>query len=355
MQTFFDESNRLEKLSKLGDKLLILTSAVDFEIFRPKLETIWISEDKRLGGRQRWDRVMMFKILILQMLHGISDDATEYSINNQLDFQRFLGLQLSDNVPDAKTIWKYKEELSKSGKDKELFDFYNEVLDELGIITRVGSIVDATIIQRPQQSYNREQKAYKKRGEPMPEETNPHAKRQIDTDAAYTVKRHQIYFGYKDHVKIDAESKIITDYKVTPASTGDCTQIAQLVDEKDQIIYGDSAYGDEKIANDIQAAIKAKSNDSEKEVVLMICEKGHRNHPLTEEQRASNTVKAKTRCRVEHVFGYMTTSMGGKFLRQVGIVRNSCAITLKNLAYNLSRAAYLIKQRERSALLLKIS
>jgi IS5 family transposase len=320
MQTFFDESERLDRLSKLGDKLEILKARVDFEIFRAMLETIWVSEDNRLGGRQRWDRIMIFKILVLQKLYEIADDATEYQINDRLSFQRFLGLQLGDKIPDAKTIWKYKEELVKSGKEKELFMVYHNILDDMGIITRAGSIVDATIIQRPQQRYNKEQKAYEKKKEPMPEETNPHAKRQIDRDARYTVKKHRIYFGYKDHVKIDAESKIITDYEVTPASTGDCTQIAQLVDEKDQIIYGDSAYGDTKITEEIQA-----------------------------------TIKAKIRCRVEHVFGYMTTSMGGKFLRQVGIARNSCAITLKNLVYNMSRAAYLIQQREQSALLLKIS
>jgi IS5 family transposase len=313
-----------------------------------------------LGGRQRWDRVLMFKILILQKLYEISDEATEYQINDRLSFQRFLGLELGDKVPDAKTIWKYKEDLAESGKSKELFGLYNAVLEGAKIVTRKGSIVDATIMQRPQQRYNKEKKEREKRGEQEPEETNPHKARQTDKDATYTKKHKKMYFGYKNNLKADAESKLILDYEVTTASVSDCKQIAELVDEKDEVLYGDSAFRGSKIAKEIIAGVRKKRKNSggdkkgkKKRLKLMICEKAERGHPLTEEQRANNKAKAKIRCRVEHIFGYMVKSMGGKFLRQVGLARNKCAIALKNLAYNLCRSAYLLKQRVSPTLLPK--
>jgi len=353
MRTFFDEANRLERLSVLGDKLEVIKAGVDFEFFRPLLGIIWKSEDNRPGGRQRWDRVLIFKILVLQKLYNIADDATEYQINDRLSFQRFLGLELGDNVPDAKTIWKYKEDLAKSGKSKELFKLYNGVLEEVGIITREGSIIDATIIQRPQQRYNKKKKQYEKNGETMPEETNPHKKSQIDTDATYTSKNGKCYFGYKNHIKADVKSKIILDYEITTASTSDGTQAPVLVDEKDEVLFGDSAYGNPARESAIQASIKEKSDDPDKEITLMICEKAQRGKPLTDEQRANNTVKAKIRCRIEHIFGHKVKSMGGKNVRQAGFTRNACALGLKNLAYNFSRAAFLLKQRVESILLPK--
>lgn len=351
MKTFFDEADRLKRLSELGDKLEIIKAQVDFEQFRPLLTEIWSSVDNRAGGRQRWDRVLMFKILLLKKLYNIADDSVEYQINDRLSFQRFLCLELGDKVPDAKTIWRYQEDLTKSKRGKELFQLYVNALAAAKIVVREGSIVDATIIQRPQQRFNKEKKRYEKKGETMPEETNPHKKSQQDKDATYTSKHGKMYHGYKNHIKTDVKSKIILDYKITTASEADCTQAAELADEKDNVIYGDSAYGSQKTLDEIRAGIKEKSKDPDKTIELQMCERAVRGKPLTEEQRASNTIKAKIRCRIEHTFGHMVTGMGGKTVRQVGLERNECAIGLKNLAYNLSRAAYLLKQRVKSALL----
>lgn len=131
MKSIFGEIDNLKAISKLGDNLEILKKQIDFEQFRPLLNEIFVSVDHRAGGRQRWDRVLMFKILLLQKMYGnLSDDATEYMIIDRLSFQRFLGLELGDKVPDAKTIWKYKEELTKSGREKELFDLFGKTMAE---------------------------------------------------------------------------------------------------------------------------------------------------------------------------------------------------------------------------------
>ena len=108
---FFDENDRLNELSKLGDPLEKLNRFVNWEDLRKMLTKTFKKDAKGPGGRPPFDYVMMFKILILQKLYNIADDKTEYLIKDRLSFQRFLGLQLCDTVPDAKTIWHFREEL----------------------------------------------------------------------------------------------------------------------------------------------------------------------------------------------------------------------------------------------------
>ena len=107
-KTIFDEENRLEMLSRLGDPLEILNKVIKWEMFRSVLNQACRKEDTGKGGRPPYDVVMMFKILVLQRLYNLSDDQTEYQINDRMSFMRFLGINLCDKVPDAKTIWKFK-------------------------------------------------------------------------------------------------------------------------------------------------------------------------------------------------------------------------------------------------------
>ena len=78
-----------------------------------------------------------------------------------------------------------------------------------------------------------------------------------------------------------------------------------------------------------------------------IHEKGTRGHPLTEEQKASNRVKSKTRARVEPVLGAQH-AMGGHIVRTIGLARAKVKIGMMNLVYNMKRLGQLIK-RDRSA------
>lgn len=338
MKTFFGESDNLKAISKLGDPLTVLNIQIDFEQFRPKLREIYVSVDNRAGGRQRWDLVLMFKIMLLQKMYGnLSDDATEYMIYDRLSFQRFLGLELGDKVPDAKTIWKYKEDLVKSGREKELFDLFNKALEEAHLLTHEGSIVDATIIERPQQRYTREEKRREKAGEEPQQLTKKQAE-QIDTDAKYTVKHGKNWHGYKLHAKVSKDKQIIENYAATSANKTDGQQIAGLIDEKDTEVYADSAYRGEKIANEIMA-----KNST---IKLEICERAERGHPLTDEQRKENTRKAKTRCKVEHVFGQIKSGFKMRLLRRVGLERARVDICLTCIAYNMHRAAYFLRLQE---------
>lgn len=336
---FFAECDRLERLSKMGDPLEKVGAHIDFEAFRALVEDAVRNKDKdpRKGGRPPFDAILMWKITLLQEWYGISNDSVEYLINDRLSFQRFLGLQLNDKVPDANTLWDFKEALANKGTDRELFDEFVRLLDEIGVITRKGSLVDATFVDAPRQRNSREEnKIIKDGGIPEDWEKPENASKfeQKDTDARWTKKNNETHFGYKDHVKVDSESKIITDFEVTDASVHDSKVIADICDEQDEVIYADSAYVGEKL----ELELKEKCGE---DVVLKISEKGYKNRPLTDNQKESNREKSRIRSRVEHVFGYMTMSMGGIFIRSIGMKRAKAGIARRNLAYNMKRFAFL--------------
>jgi IS5 family transposase len=279
----------------------------------------------------------MFKILLLQQWNNIADDNTEYLINDRLSYQRCLGLSLGDKVPDAKTIWLFRDTLSKSGRMKEVFGLFTKVLERLGVITRRGSISDASCADAPRQRNTRDENKEIKEGkvpDTWKEEGNEAKLRQKDVDARWTKKNNQTHYGYKDHIKADRDSKLIVDYAVTHAAVHDSQKAVELIDEKDKCVHMDSAYS----GGNINQAIRQKN----KRVRLSIQQKGSRKHPLSNMAKAMNRRRARIRSRVEHIFGHIRMSMGGLGIRCIGIARAQTAIGLKNLAYNLSRFATLM-------------
>ena len=111
---FFDVEDRLAGLSKKGDELERLQAVVDFEVFRPELERAVPRADRSKGGRPPFDHVLMFKVLILQTQNSLSDERTEFYLRDRLTWMRFLGLGLGDPVPDANTLWTFREALTRA-------------------------------------------------------------------------------------------------------------------------------------------------------------------------------------------------------------------------------------------------
>jgi IS5 family transposase len=315
---FFDEQDRLEALSKQGDPLEQLNAIINWEIFRTQLKKCFKKEPKGPGGRPPFDYVLMLK----------------YQILDRLSFQRFLGQGLNSNVPDEKTIWLFREVLTRRGMIEKLFDSFNAELEKQGLITNHGSIIDASFVEVPRQRNNRDENATIKEGK-TPEEwlDDPAKLRQKDTDARWTKKNDDTFYGYKDHVKVDTDSKLIKTYEVTDASVHDSQVVEQLLDESDAgtELHADSAYR----SSGIEQTLK------ERRVISRVHEKAYRNQPLTETQIRSNRTKSRIRARVEHVFGYITNSMKGFHIRSIGILRARSIIGLINLAYNIIRSVQL--------------
>lgn len=330
----FAEEKRLEKLSKLGDSLERL-SCIDWERFRPVITQSITDDSKKTTGRPPYDHILLFKILILQRIYNISDEQTEYQINDRMSFMRFLDLSLDDTVPDAKTIWLFREKLVKADIIKKIFDMFEASLELQGIVKHEGTIVDATFVDAPRQRNTKKENESIKKGE-IPEEWTKntaqmkHKLPQKDLEARWAKKGNETHYGYKNHAKVDAKTKLITDYSVTSANVHDSKEFLNFIDHTDNEIYADSAYQSAEINKKLPKHVKNQ-----------IHERPYRNKPLTEEQMKNNRKKSSTRVRVEHVFGFLTNSMRGLNLRCIGLKRAEFNIGLTNLTYNLFRSDFL--------------
>ena len=337
---FFDVDERVAKLTVLGDPLVKLKAEIDFEVFRSELNRVHEKGRKSNAGAKPFDVVLMFRVLILQHLYNLSDDGIEYQIRDRLSFLRFLGLQMEDRVPDAKTVWLFRERLKALGLVEVLFARFDEQLAQRGYVAKTGQMIDATFVEVPRQRNGREENAKIKAGETPDGWDDPERaaqRRQKDTDARWTKKNDETHYGYKNHLNADAATKLIQDYVVTPANVHDSQVFEDLLDTgtsdaegHKRPVYADSAYRSEKHENHLAA----QGVDSQ------IHEKGTRTVPLTEEQHASNRKKSKVRARVEHVFGAQA-AMGGHVVRTIGLERAKVKIGLMNLVYNMKRLVQL--------------
>lgn len=334
---FFDLSDRYASLDAKNDPLVEIDAVVAWEEFRPLLEQVWRkpeSERKSRAGRKPLDAVLMFKTLILSALYNLSDDQVEYQIRDRLSFMRFLGLGLGDRVPDAKTVWFYREALAQAGKVQELFELFDRHLARQGYIARGGQILDASIVPVPRNHNTRKENAAIKDGE-VPEgwENKPAKRSQKDVDARWTKKHGKSHYGYKNHVNVDRKHKLIRRYHVTDAAEHDSQAVDELLMRGNTAsgVWADAAYRSEEI----EAKLKARGLTSR------IHRKGNRGKPLTEQAKKSNKTKSSVRVRVEHVFGAQANDMGGTLVRTIGLVRAKAKIGMKNLAYNIRRSGQL--------------
>jgi len=344
---FFDLQHRYDGLDAKSDPLVAILAAVPFELFRVKLKTALIKgglrrsegDRKSAAGRKPWDEVLIFKVMVLQALYNLSDDQMEYQLRDRLSFMRFVGLGMEDTVPDAKTLWLYREALAKAGAVEGLFNLFDGHLKAKGYLAMGGQIIDATIVPAPRQRNSRDDNATVKSGKtPTQWDEKPAKNRQKDKDARWTKKHGRSHFGYKNHISIDRRHKLVRRYAVSSASVHDSQKIDDVLDANNtgSGVWADSAY----CSQEIEAKL------AERNLKSQIHRRGGRNKPLTARQEAANKTRSKVRARVEHVFGNQHNSMGGKLVRTIGIVRATVKIGMQNLAYNMRRLVVL----ERSAL-----
>lgn len=310
------------------DSLIKLNQLIDWEALRKKLRAITF---ENVRGRPALDALMMVKVILLQALYNIADDACEYQINDRLSFKRFLGLSLDEKAPDAKSIWLYRERIKHGGLDDLIFAWFDEQLIKAGYIAQKGQIVDATFVpvHKPTGKQDKQLKA----GIPL----TPAQMAQRDEDATFTKKGDVTYHGYKDHIQVDVKHKLIRKHSQTTASTHDSQEMDNLVDatvNTGRGVWADSAYRSAAIEQTL----------SKHRLRSQIHYKGYRNHPLSATKKRTNRTRSSTRSRVEHVFGYMETVLGGMMIHTIGIARAKVKMTFKNLAYNMRRFSFLQSQ-----------
>ena len=324
----FDWQTRFEQLDKGGDPLVKLNDIVNWEQFRKTLEKVRDKDKTSAAGRRPFDVILMFKIMILQSLYNLSDDQTEFQIRDRLSFMRFLGLGIGDTVPDAKTLWLFREQLTQAKLIQKLFNRFDRFLRQNGFSAQKGQIVDASIVAAPKQRNSRDDNKQIKEGN-VPDDWSENKKRQKDTEARWIKKNGVNQFGYKNHLNIDVKHKLIRDYDVTPASVHDSNVFEQLLDKNNSSkdVWADSAYrSDDKLAT--------LSQDGYREHIQR---KGCRYKPLTEREKCGNHTRSKIRSRIEHVFGVQAMRAGSLLIRTIGLIRAKAKIGLRNLAYNIDR------------------
>jgi IS5 family transposase len=334
---FFDLERRLDALSAKGDPLETIKTTVPWETFRADIEAVTETkpeERKSNAGRKPYDAILKFKIVVLQSLYNLSDEQTEFMIRDRLSFMRFLDLRLEDTVPDATTLWLFREALVEAKLIDTLFDRFGQHLAAKGYIARGGQIVDATIVSAPKQRNTREENNTVKNGDtPEDWEKKPAKNRQKDKDARWTKKHGKSFYGYKNHVDVDKAHKLIRKWDATDASPHDSQKLDDVLDPTNtsKEVWADSAYR----SAEIEQRLKEKGYRSR------IHRRAARNRPLSQTQEAANTVRSKVRARVEHVFGHQANSMGRKIVRTIGMARARFKIGMMNLGYNIRRLVQL--------------
>ena len=347
---FFDFDDRLKRLSDLGDQLEGFRSAVDFEMFRGDLDQALTYSDGAQGGRPPFDPVMMFKILVIQATNNLSDERAEYLINDRLSFMRFLGLGLSDRVPDARTIWLFREKLTKAGAIGALFERFDAMLRQSGFIAMSGQIVDASLIAAPRQHNTHEEKKAIKEGRiPDQWKDKPAKLRHKDRDARWTVKFTKAkpredgttppvdlaipVFGYQNHVSIDHGFGFIRKWSATDAAAYEGRRLREgLLDKTNTAggVWADTAY-----RSATNEAFMAKNG-----FVSHVHRKKPKGRVMPEVIRRANNAKSRIRSRVEHVFAEQKDRMD-LFIRTIGIARATIKIGMVNIVYNIKRLIFL--------------
>lgn len=258
---FWDVEHSLEALSAEGDPLEQIERTGRFEQFRPALTKATRRGDPSKGGRPGFDVVLKFKILVLQGLYGLSLQQTSYLVRDRLTWRRFCGLRPGDAVPDANTLWDFREALIKAKALDRLFQGLDRAISDAGYLPMGGQIIDATLVAAPRQRNSDGEKEAIKAGR-IPEglKDKPAKLRQKDRDARWTVKFSKAkskedgtpqvdiaipVFDYKSHISIDCQHGIIRDRVVTHAAAADGARLREgLIDPNNTAspVWADTAY-----------------------------------------------------------------------------------------------------------------
>jgi len=347
--SLFGLSDHLAQLSKHGDPLEVLDATVDFEYFRP-----WLIEglgygDGAKGGRPPFDPVSMFKALILQAQHNLSDARMEFMIWDRLSLMRFLSFDLGGPTPDENTIRLFRNKLTESGALKRVMKAFDWQLKKKGYIPMSGQIVDASLVPAPKQRNTEAEKEDIKAGKTADEiwSDEPNKAAQKDTNARWTLKVGGKVrcrpdgtplpmiaiptFGYKSHIVIDRRYGFIRNCAVTSAAHSDGKMLRKVVttDNTSGDVWADSAY-------------RSKANEawlSSQMLRSQVHRRKPKGKPMSATTSRTNGKKSSVRERVEHVFAHQKNRYG-LFIRTIGQARAEAKLTLANIAYNMDRLVF---------------
>lgn len=297
----------LARRTRPNEVLEKINALVDLSEAERRLEATY-SELGRPGHRA----AVLLRVMLLQHLYGLSDPQAEAHLGDRLSFQKFVGLRAGEAVPDETTICRFRQRMIAAGLAEQLLDLLNGQLAAGGYLVKRTMLVDATLIEssrkRPDHQVALEGKA-------------------PDTDARYTRKNNQRYYGYKAHVSADGDNQLVCRAKITSANVDDSQVFDELIDGSTEAVYADKIYD----------TLKNKAWLRSHGIVDGILKKGARYIKLTPGDRERNLEKGRKRQLIERVFAHFKRWQGYRFARYLGLAKNQLELTLKAVTYNLRR------------------
>jgi transposase, IS5 family len=291
-----------------------IEEAFDWSAF----ETLLASIHASTRGAPGYPPLVMFRILLLQQWHTLSDPGAEEAVRDRLSFRRFCGLPLEVETPDHASIWRFRQTIETLGLSAALLSETNRQLDALGLIVKRGTLVDATLIaasvKRP---------PYGSGG------VNPR-----DPDARVTVKRKSVHFGDKAHLAVDEGSGLVRQAEMSSANVHDSRLADALVQGDEQGYFADKAYDSQAFRERLER----------RGLVDGVAWKGRRNQPLEPWQKVMNAWSSSIRCGVERAHATMKRWYGLSRVRYRGLARNACHLQFIAAAMNMKRALVLLGQ-----------
>jgi len=275
---------------------------IDWSRIEKQLEGIYSATT----GRPSYRLLTLFKAMLLQQWYGLSDPRTEEAMNDSISFRRFVGLSLSDSVPDHSTLSRFRAQLgNRLGK---LLEAFNAQLDQRGLIVRQGTLIDASFIQSSSR------------------------KSRVDSEArSYGGQSEGNVSGYKMHASVDQFSGLVRKVIVTGANINDTTPADELILGDEAAVYADKAYDTHRRRRALQR----------RGVFAGLMHRPNKHHQLTAKQKAFNDTITRLRAPVERTFGILKLHYRLRRTRYIGLARTAVQINLACIAMNIKRALVL--------------
>ena len=264
------------------------------------------------SGRPAYPSLLMFKVLLLQSLYGLSDAEMEEALGDRLSFRRFVGLSLTDAVPDHTTICRFRNLLVGQAMLEKLFAELDRQLDTAGLILRRGTMLDATVI------------------ETTAARPGGGGRTTSDPEARYTRREGKAgsSFGYKAHVGVDQGSGLIRAVRTTPANVNDTVPADGLIRGDERTVLADAAYH----THAREAALKAQG------IKPRLMRRANKHHPILPPRlRRYNRLIARQRAAVETTFATLKRRMGLGLIRYRGLAKAEGQVIIAAMAFNMRR------------------
>ena len=304
-----DRMGRDERLERLD-------AVIDWDRVDALLADVHSSRD----GRPAYPPLLTAKVMLLQQWHNASDPEMEDALYDRLSFRRFVGLGFEDATPDHSTISRFRTELGRRGLARELFADVHRQLDDLDLVLKHGTIMDATLVdaQRSDPPFG------------APEDAG-------DADAGWTKRGRSKHYGYKVHIGMDQTSCIVREAALTAANINESDVAEDLVSGDEAAVYGDRAYYSRERSRRLRS----------RGVKDRIMKRASKHNPeLRPREKTRNLLISRLRAPVEKVFGTLKRSCRYERVRYEGLARNETEMLFKLMAYNLRRADVLLLQRQ---------